>query len=158
MRTGSVGEATASQILAEFPDERYDLVIMNPPFTSNTKHYDADDGVVNAAFAAYEASDKDQADMANRLKQVATGTSYHGHAGLGSAFAALAAREAAPWRSCCPGPAIHRNQRCLVGEVQGVDRNAIYRCDNRKHRGPTAMTCPSRPIQGMAECLIIVER
>ena len=96
MRTGSVGEATASQILAEFPDERYDLVIMNPPFTSNTKHYDADDGVVNAAFAAYEASDEDQADMANRLKQVATGTAYHGHAGLGSAFAALAARKLRP--------------------------------------------------------------
>ena len=96
MRTGSVGEATASQILAEFPDERYDLVIMNPPFTSNTKHYDADDGVVNAAFAAYEASDEDQADMANRLKQVATGTSYHGHAGLGSAFAALGARKLRP--------------------------------------------------------------
>ena len=36
MRTGSVGEATASQILAEFPDEEYDLVIMNPPFTSAT--------------------------------------------------------------------------------------------------------------------------
>ena len=28
----------------------FDLVIMNPPFTSNTKHYDADDGVLNAAF------------------------------------------------------------------------------------------------------------
>ena len=95
-RTGSVGEATASQILAEFPDEKYDLVIMNPPFTSNTKHYDAHDGVVNAAFAAYDASDDDQEDMANRLKQIANGTSYHGHAGLGSAFAALASRKLRP--------------------------------------------------------------
>ena len=95
-RTGSAGEATASQILAEFPDEKYDLVIMNPPFTSNTKHYDADDGVMNAAFAAYDASDDDQEDMANRLKQLANGTSYHGHAGLGSAFTALAARKLRP--------------------------------------------------------------
>ena len=96
MRTGSTGEETAAQIRAEVPDEGYDLVIMNPPFTSNTKHYDADDGVMNAAFAAYDASDDDQEDMANRLKRLAKDTSYHGHAGLGSAFAALAARKLRP--------------------------------------------------------------
>ena len=96
MRTGSAGEETAAQVRAEVPDEGYDLVIMNPPFTSNTKHYDADDGVMNAAFAAYNASDDDQEDMANRLKRLAKDTSYHGHAGLGSAFAALAARKLRP--------------------------------------------------------------
>ena len=96
MRTGSAGEETAAQIRTEIPDASYDLVIMNPPFTSNTKHYDADDGVMNAAFAAYDASDDDQSEMANRLKQIAKGTSYHGHAGLGSAFAALAARKLRP--------------------------------------------------------------
>ena len=90
MRTGGKGEEAAQQIRAEIPDEGYDLVIMNPPFTSNTKHYDADDGVLNAAFAAYNASDDDQEDMANRLKRLAKDSSYHGHAGLGSAFAALA--------------------------------------------------------------------
>ena len=90
MRTGSAGEETASQIRVDVQDEDYDLVIMNPPFTSNTKHYDADDGVMNAAFAAYNASDDDQEDMANRLKRLAKDTSYHGHAGLGSAFVALA--------------------------------------------------------------------
>ena len=93
MRTGSAGEETAAQILAEFPDKSYDLVIMNPPFTSNTKHYDSDDGVLNAAFAAFDASDDDQAEMARKLRRLATGTSYHGHAGLGSAFAALATRK-----------------------------------------------------------------
>ena len=35
LRTGSAGEETARQIIAEFPDEGYDLVIMNPPFTSS---------------------------------------------------------------------------------------------------------------------------
>ncbi len=90
MRTGSAGEETAAQIRAEVPDEGYDLVIMNPPFTSDTKHRDSEDGVLNAAFAAYNASDDDQEDMANRLKRLAKDTSYHGHAGLGSAFVALA--------------------------------------------------------------------
>ena len=96
MRTGGAGEETAAQILAEFPDEGYDLVIMNPPFVSNTKHYDAASGVVNAAFAAYDSSGRDQSEMAKRLKQIAKGTTYHGHAGLGSAFAALAARKMRP--------------------------------------------------------------
>ena len=36
LRTGSAGEETAAQIRAEIPDEGYDLVIMNPPFTRNT--------------------------------------------------------------------------------------------------------------------------
>ena len=96
LRTGSVGEATASQILAEFPDEGYDLVIMNPPFTSDTKHRDSEEGVLNAAFAAFNASDEDQEDMAKRLKRLAKDTSYHGHAGLGSAFTALANRKVRP--------------------------------------------------------------
>ena len=41
MRTGSAGEETAAQVRAEIPDEGYDLVIMNPPFTSDTKEGDA---------------------------------------------------------------------------------------------------------------------
>ena len=89
-RTGGSGEETASQFLAEIPDESYDLVIMNPPFTSNTKHRDARAGVVNAAFAAFSATASDQSAMANRLKHLAVDTCYHGHAGQGSAFMALA--------------------------------------------------------------------
>ena len=69
---------------------------MNPPFTSDTKHYDAADGVLNAAFAAYDSSEADQDEMANRLKILSKGTVYHGHAGLGSAFASLAYRKLRP--------------------------------------------------------------
>ena len=58
MRTGSIGEETAAQVIADIPDESFDLIIMNPPFTSNTKHYDAGGGVLNAAFAAYNSSER----------------------------------------------------------------------------------------------------
>ena len=92
-RTGSVGEETAAQVIADVPHETFDLVIMNPPFTSNTKHYDADDGVLNAAFAAYNSSEREQSQMAERLKRLAQGSTYHGHAGLASAFATLAHRK-----------------------------------------------------------------
>ena len=95
-RTGSAGEETVAQIRAEIPHEAYDLVIMNPPFTSDTKHRDADEGVLNAAFAAFDTTEKVQSDMAQRLIALATDMAYHGHAGLGSAFAALANRKVRP--------------------------------------------------------------
>ena len=96
LRTGSAGEETAAQVLVDVPDAGFDLVIMNPPFTSNTKHYDAGDGVLNAAFAAFNASEEDQSDMAKLMKRRTRNTVYHGHAGLGSAFAALANRKVRP--------------------------------------------------------------
>ena len=96
MRTGSAGEETAAQIIAEIPDDDFDLVIMNPPFTSNTKHRDAADGVLNAAFAAFDTSETDQSSMATRLKQLAKDTCYHGHAGLASVFASLADKKVRP--------------------------------------------------------------
>ena len=96
MRTGSAGEETAASVPADIADEGFDIVIMNPPFTSNTKHYDAGDGVLNAAFAAFNASKAEQDDMATRMRVRARNTSYHGHAGLGSAFAALADRKVRP--------------------------------------------------------------
>ena len=96
LRTGSRGAQTARHVNVEIPDASFDLVIMNPPFTSNTKHRDASAGVLNAAFAAFDASDDDQADMADRLKQLAKDTCYHGHAGLASAFVALADKKIRP--------------------------------------------------------------
>ena len=96
MRTGSVGEETAAQIIADIPDDGFDLVIMNPPFTSNTKHRDAEGNVQNAAFAAFGASINDQDDMAARLVRLARNSYYHGHAGLGSAFATIADKKVRP--------------------------------------------------------------
>ncbi len=93
MRTGSVGEETAAQVSLDIPHEGFDLVIMNPPFTSDTKHLDSDVGVLNAAFAAFDMSDEDQKEMATRLRRIAKNTAYHGHAGLGSAFAELGHRK-----------------------------------------------------------------
>ena len=95
-RTGSVGEETAAQITADIPDGGFDLVIMNPPFTSNTKHRDAEGNVQNAAFAAFGASVDDQDDMAARLTRLARNSQYHGHAGLGSAFASIADQKLRP--------------------------------------------------------------
>ena len=95
-RTGSAGQETAAHINAEIPDEGFDLIIMNPPFTSNTKHYAAADGVLNAAFAAFDSDASEQGEMAKRLGQLARYATYHGHAGMASAFVSLAEKKFRP--------------------------------------------------------------
>ena len=96
LRTGSIGEDTAAQVTADIPDEGFDIVIMNPPFTRNVTHEGAYADTINAAFAAFEASEEDQRDMAKRMSILKKDTCYHGNAGMASAFAAIAHRKIRP--------------------------------------------------------------
>ena len=96
MRTGSAGEETAAQIRAEIPDEGYDLVIMNPPFTRATNHEGAHADITNPAFAAFDATRADQTAMGDRINRLGDDTCYHGNAGIASAFAALAHKKLKP--------------------------------------------------------------
>ena len=95
-RTGSAGEETAAQIIADIPDAGYDLVIMNPPFTSATNHEGAHADITNPAFAAFNATRNDQTDMGRRANRLADKSCYHGNAGIASAFAALAHKKLKP--------------------------------------------------------------
>ncbi|MDE0401790.1 MAG: hypothetical protein OXL96_28685 [Candidatus Poribacteria bacterium] len=90
IQTGSAGEEEADQILTEIPDIGYDLVIMNPPFTSATNHEGAHADITNPAFAAFDATDEDQTEMGERATKLAKNTCSHGNAGIASSFAALA--------------------------------------------------------------------
>ena len=96
LRTGSVGEETAAHINVEIADGTFDLVIMNPPFTRNTTREGATADAVAAAFAAFDATETDQRDMAKRMGELRIGTSYHGNAGIASAFAGLAHNKLKP--------------------------------------------------------------
>ncbi len=96
MRTGSAGEETATQVRAEIPDEGYDLVIMNPPFTRATNHEGSHADITNPAFAAFDATRADQTAMGDRTNRLGNDTCYHGNAGVASAFAALAHKKLKP--------------------------------------------------------------
>jgi NAD(P)-dependent dehydrogenase (short-subunit alcohol dehydrogenase family) len=73
----------------------FDLVIMNPPFTRHGAHEGDRTEVHNPAFAAFGADEEEQDRLSQRLKEVARGSSAHGHAGLASFFAELAHRKLA---------------------------------------------------------------
>ena len=96
LRTSSIGEETAAYVIADIPDNGFDLVIMNPPFTRATNHGGVHTDVVNPAVAAFNASAADQTAMGDRINQLGKDTCYHGNAGMASAFAALADRKLKP--------------------------------------------------------------
>ncbi len=96
LRTGSRGQQTARHVNVEIPDEYFDLVIMNPPFTRATNHEGAHADITNPAFAAFDATPADQTAMGRRINQLGRGTCYHGNAGIASAFAALADKKLKP--------------------------------------------------------------
>ena len=95
-RTSRIGEDTAAYILEDIPDQGFDMVIMNPPFTRATNHEGAHADITNPAFAAFDATPADQTAMGDRINQLGKDTCYHGNAGIASAFAAVAHRKLKP--------------------------------------------------------------
>ena len=91
-RTGSAGEETATQIIAEMPDKSYDLVIMNPPFTRAGSDWEGSGRQEDyiKQFRGLSTTLETQTEMSQQLRRYAKGTCTHGYAGIASAFAALA--------------------------------------------------------------------
>ena len=154
MRTGSAGEETAAQVRAEIPDEGYDLVIMNPPFTNNAAKEADKIGVFAPAFAAFGATNKDQRDMANRLSKLTIKTCYHGNAGIASAFAALAHKKLKPGGvlalvlplSAATGLSWHGSREML--DQHYTDLTVLSIAANGNNMSFSSDT-------GMAECLVV---
>ena len=157
MRTGSAGEETAAQVIADVPDGGFDLVIMNPPFTRATNHEGAHADVTNPAFAAFGATRADQTAMGKRINEFGKDTSYHGNAGIASAFTALADRKLKPGGiiafvlplSAASGLSWQGFRRMLESDYQ--DLNVLSIAANGKDMSFSSDT-------GMAECLVVARK
>ena len=158
LRTGSVGEETASQVIVDIPDEGFDLVIMNPPFTRNTTNEGVHSGEFNAAFAAFSTSEQDQRDMGQRLGALKSGTCYHGNAGVASAFAALADRKIRPGGvlalvlplSAAGGFSWRRFRQMMADRYSDWAVVSLAAADNRE----ISFSADT----GMGECLVIARK
>ena len=158
LRTGSAGEETAAQVGTEIPDIGFDLVIMNPPFTSATNHEGAHADITNPAFAAFDASNADQKEMGQRANRLAKDTCYHGNAGIASAFAALAHKKLKPGGvlalvlplSACAGLSWQNFRKMLADHYTGLTVLSIAAADNDD------LSFSSDT--GMAECLVVARR
>ncbi len=157
MRTGSVGEETAAQITADIPDEGFDLVIMNPPFTRATNHEGAHADVTNPAFAAFDATRDDQTAMGNRINDLGKGSCYHGNAGIASAFAALAHSKLKPGGvlalvlplSAAVGLSWQGFRQMLADDY--IDLEVLSIAANGREMSFSSDT-------GMAECLVVARK
>ena len=158
LQTGSAGEVTAAQVSVEIPDGGFDLVIMNPPFTRATNHEGGHAEVANPAFAAFDANSADQTDMGKRVNSIARGTSYHGNAGIASAFAALCHRKLKPGGvlalvlplTVASGLSWRRFREMLACDYTDLSVLSIASA------GESEMSFSSDT--GMAECLVIARR
>ena len=157
LRTGSAGEETAAQVMVEIPDEGFDLVIMNPPFTRATNHEGAHADVTNPAFAAFGATQADQTAMGKRINSLGKGTCYHGNAGIASAFAALVNAKLKPGGvlamvlplSAAAGLSWQGFREMIGGEY--TDLAVLSIAANGKDMSFSSDT-------GMAECLVIARK
>ena len=144
-------------MIVEVPDEAFDLVIMNPPFTRSTTHESAYADTVNAPFAAFNASKADQTDMGKRMLNAARGTCYHGNAGMSSAFAALAHRKLKPGGvmalvlplSAAAGLSWQSFRQMLADDY--VDLTVVSIASNGRNMSFSSDT-------GMAECLVVARK
>ena len=156
-RTGSRGEETATQLIVDIPDDGFDLVIMNPPFTRATNHAGARRDVVNPAFAAFEASKADMDAMGKRMRNLGRASCYDGKAGIASAFVALADRKLKPGGvlafvlplSAASGASWQKFRRMLARDYADLEVCSI--AANRKDISFSFDT-------GMAECLVVARK
>ena len=157
-RTGSAGEETATQIIANIPDAGFDLVIMNPPFTRATNHEGAHADIVNPAFAAFDSSKTDMDAMGQRLNQMGRNTCYHGNAGISSAFVALADKKLKPGGvmalvlplSAAAGGSWQGLRRMLATSYTDLEILSIAAADNDR----LSFSADT----GMAECLVVARK
>ena len=160
MRTGSAGEETAAQIRAEIPDEGYDLVIMNPPFTRAGSDWEGSERSEDYVkqFRGLSTGLVAQKDMAKSLSRYAKDTCYHGYAGIASAFAALADKKLKPGGvlalvlplSAASGQSWEEFRRMIARHYTGLSVLTIAAADNDE----ISFSADT----GMAECLVIARK
>ena len=80
------------------PENSFDLVIMNPPFTRAGSDWEGSDRTEDyiKQFRGLGTELETQEQMSKRLKDYSKGSCYHGYAGIASAFAALADKKLKP--------------------------------------------------------------
>lgn len=156
---GGRGQEEIRELIQRVAHGHFQLVIMNPPFTRHGAHEGDRIDVHNPAFAAFEADEDEQNELANHLREVAgRDTHAHGHAGLGSHFVELAHRKLAP-----------NGRMALVLQMSAMTGQAWQACrslwfDNYSDILVVTITETGSHTRsfsadtGMAECLVVATK
>ena len=164
-RIGGKGREDASGAEARMMDGSFDLVIMNPPFTRAGSDWDEagqerkEDDYIKQ-FRGLDTSLSVQEEMRDQLTRYARNTCYHGFAGLGSAFAALAHRKVKPGGvvalvlslAAASGASWEKLRRMLARDYNDI--TVVSLASNSRDKGGMAFSADT----GMGECLIIARK
>ena len=168
LRTGSDGEETVAQVNIDIPDEGFDLVIMNPPFTRAGSDWEGEGRKEDAVkhFRGLSTNLATQREMTEQEKQFSQNTCAHGYAGIASSFAALGNKKLKPGGvlalvlplSAASGVSWQAFRQMLAGEYTDLQvlsiaanvKDMSFSADN-DHLSFSADT-------GMAECLVIARK
>ncbi len=156
---GGRGQEEVRELIQRVAHGHFQLVIMNPPFTRHGAREGDRSEVHNPAFAAFDADEEEQNELAKHLKQVAgKDTHAHGHAGLASHFVELAHRKIAPSGKM----ALVLPMSAMIGQAWQACRSLWF--NNYRDivvvsiaEGGTQSTSFSADT-GMAECLFIATK
>ena len=164
-RIGGKGVEDASGAEARMMDGTFDLVIMNPPFTRAGSDWDeagqerAEDDYIKQ-FRGLDTSLSVQQDMADQLTRYTRNTCYHGFAGLGSAFAALADQKVKPGGvialvlslATSSGSSWEKTRRMLAQDYRDI--MVVSLATTNRVKSGMAFSADT----GMGECLIIARK
>ena len=160
-RVGSKGEEAVNTDpnVVEFPDDGFDLVIMNPPFTRAGSDWEGDERKEDAIkqFRGLGTDLKTQREMSAREKKFTKGTCAHGYAGIASSFAALGNRKLRPGGalalvlplSAATGVSWEKFRRMITDDY--TDLEVLSIAASGREMSFSADT-------GMAECLVIARK
>ena len=137
---------------------KFDLVIMNPPFTRPTNHEAEHANVHIPAYAAFETTPEEQSAMAARVKTLTRGSPAHGNAGEASYFVELAHRKVREDGSVA--------MVLPLSAMSGSSWNAVRVRWRESYddiivvtvAGPGTYDSSFSADTGMAECLIVAKR
>ena len=159
LRTAGSGDERAVQAIAEIPDEGFDLVIMNPPFTRAGSDWEGSEREADSIkqFRGLSTDLATQKEMSKREKEVSKDTCAHGYAGIASTFAALANRKLKPGGvlalvlplSAAAGISWQMFRQMLAMEYS--DLTVLSNVANGKNMSFSSDT-------GMGECLVIARK
>jgi len=160
LRANGNGDEKAYHATADIPEEGFDLIIMNPPFTRAGSDWEGSERETDSVkqFRGLNTDPAAQKEMADREKRFTRETCAHGYAGIASSFAALGNMKLKPGGvlalvlplSAAAGISWQMFRQMLAAEYTGLTVLSIAAADNDQisFSSDTAM----------GECLVIARK
>ena len=147
-----------NDLVSRMGHNRFDLVIMNPPFTRPTNHEAKLAEVPIPAYAAFATTSQEQAAMSAHVKALTRGAPSHGNAGESSEFVELAHRKVRPDGTVAMVLPLSAMSGISWTSIRSRWRECYEDITVVTVAGPGSYDSSFSAYTGMAECLFVARR